>query len=59
MFLKKIKEIESLLKAEKLKGARHKIQAYLPGFLKLPEDIIEAVVEFVFLSENTTCINLI
>ena len=42
------------LKAEKLKGAKEKIEVYLPGFLKLPEDIIEAVVEFVFLSKNTT-----
>ena len=42
------------LKAEKLKGAKEKIEVYLPGFLKLPEDVIEAVVEFVFLSENIT-----
>ena len=42
------------LKAEKLKDAKEKIQAYLPGFLKLPEDIIEAVIEFVFLSSDPT-----
>jgi len=42
------------LKAERLKSARQLIQRYLPGFLRLPEDIIEVVVEFVFLSKSTT-----
>ena len=37
-----------------LKQAAQQIEAYLPGFLKLPEDIIEVVVEFVFLSKDTT-----
>jgi len=30
---------------------RYKIEKYLPGFLNLPEDVIEVVAEFVFLSE--------
>ena len=31
---------------------RYKIEKYLPGFLNLPEDVIEVVAEFVFLSED-------
>ena len=33
---------------------RFEIEKYLPGFLNLPENIIEAVVEFVFLSKDPT-----
>ena len=40
------------LEAEKLKGATGKIERLLPGFLSLPKDVIDAVVAFVFLSEN-------
>jgi len=35
-----------------LKDAAQEIEPYLPGFLNLPKDVIAAVVEFVFLSEN-------
>tara|TARA_Y100000385_G_C13003321_1_gene598254 strand:- start:292 stop:1068 length:777 start_codon:yes stop_codon:yes gene_type:complete len=37
-----------------LKNAKYQIATYLPGFLNLPEDMIEGVVEFVFLSKNPT-----
>ncbi len=37
------------LKAEM---GRYEIEKYLPGFLNLPEDVIEVVTEFVFLSED-------
>ena len=36
-----------------LKNAKYEIDTYLPGFLNLPEAIIEGVVEFVFLAKNT------
>ena len=35
-----------------LANAAAEIETYLPGFLNLPKDIIDAVVEFVFLSKN-------
>jgi len=35
-----------------LSNAAAEIETYLPGFLNLPKDIIDAVVEFVFLSKN-------
>lgn len=35
-----------------LKQAAQEIETYLPGFLNLPQDVIDVVVEFVFLSEN-------
>jgi len=35
-----------------LKNAAQEIEPYLPGFLNLPKDVIDAVVEFVFLSKN-------
>ena len=37
-----------------MQNARQEIDSYLPGFLNLPKNIIEAVVEFVFLSKDTT-----
>ena len=42
------------LKAEKLKFAKARIERYLPGFVNLPKDMIDVVVEFVFLSEGPT-----
>ena len=40
--------------ADYLQHAGQEIESYLPGFLNLPKDVIEAVVEFVFLSKDTT-----
>ena len=37
-----------------LKQAAQEIESYLPGFLNLPKDMIDVVVEFVFLSEGPT-----
>ena len=37
-----------------LQHAGQEIETYLPGFLNLTEDIIDAVVEFVFLSKDPT-----
>ena len=37
-----------------LKQAVQEIESYLPGFLNLPKDMIDVVVEFVFLSEGPT-----
>lgn len=37
---------------EYLANAAAEIEPYLPGFLNLPKDMIDAVVEFVFLSNN-------
>ena len=37
-----------------LQNAIQEIDFYLPGFLNLPKDVIEAVVEFVFLSKDPT-----
>ena len=34
-----------------LKQAAQQIETYLPGFLNLPQDVIDVVVEFVFLSD--------
>tara|TARA_R110000772_G_scaffold43169_1_gene99626 strand:+ start:1109 stop:1891 length:783 start_codon:yes stop_codon:yes gene_type:complete len=41
-------------KEQYLKDAGKYIAPYLPGFLNLPQAIIDAVVEFVFLSSNPT-----
>ena len=37
-----------------LKQAAQEIETYLPGFLNLPQDVIDVVVEFVFLSKDPT-----